>query len=245
MQRRSLLSWLGASAAGAFSLSGVAEARPQNGTRVVSLESFCTTDADEMLRLHDYLGGTLLPVMNQVHNGSALCLDAIVAPRTPQALFVAVFSSFDEMLDVRGRIASHPRIQQARAELESGPGFCQVQSQVLTATRETVRLNPDRLRSGILELRSYHAPGWHDGPPALFGEVLNRAGIQPVLNGSSAAGEHVPQLTFLIPFENLAAREEAWSRFDRDSEWIEVRQKSAVKVTGKSIYKLAPYSSWA
>jgi NIPSNAP len=245
MHRRSLLSWLGASAAGALSFSKVTEARPQSGTRVVSLESFSVRDADEMLRLHDYLGGTLFPVMSQVHNGPAIYLDAIVAPRTPQALFVAVFSNFDEMIDVRGRIASHPRIQQARADLESGPAFCEVQSQVLTAKGESLRLNSERKESGIFELRSYHASGWHDGPPAVFGEALNRAGIHPILNGSSAAGEHVPQLTFLIPFENLAAREEAWSRLDRDAEWINVRKNSAVKVTGKSIYKLAPYSNRA
>jgi hypothetical protein len=245
MQRRSLLSWLGASAAGALGLSHVAEARPQNGSRVVSLESFSVRDADEMLRLHDYLGSTLRPVMNQVHNGPAIYLDAIVAPRTPQALFVAAFSNFDELLDVRARIASHPRIQQARADLESGPGFCEVQSQVLTATRESLRLDSERKKSGIFELRSYHATGWHEGPPAVFGEALNRAGIHPILNGSSAAGEHVPQLTFLIPFESLAAREEAWARLDRDAEWINVQKRSAVKVTGKSIYKLAPYSSRA
>ena len=244
MQRRSLLSWLGASAAGAFSFSSVAAARPQNGTRIISLESFCVADGDEMQRLHGYLGGTLLPVMNQAHDGPAICLEAIVAPRTPQALFLAVFSSFDEMLDVRARIASHPRILQARAELESAPGFCQVQSQVLTAAREPMRLDVGRLKSGILEVRTYHAPGWHEGPPALFSEGLKRAGIEPIVNGSSAAGEHLPQLTFLIPFENLAAREEAWSRFDRDSEWLKVRQP-ALKVTGKSIYKMAPYFSRA
>jgi hypothetical protein len=48
-----------------------------------------------------------------------------------------------------------------------------------------------------------------------------------------------------MPFESLAAREDAWARLDAETEWIEIQGKSSVKITGKSIYKLAPYSRWA
>jgi len=59
------------------------------------------------------------------------------------------------------------------------------------------------------------------------------------------------RFTYLIPFENLAARQQAWSRLDGDSEWIDMQRESvarhgcAAKVTAKSIYKLAPYSRLA
>jgi hypothetical protein len=245
MDRRSLLSWLGVSAASGFSLSRVADAKPESGTRVVSLESFYVADADQMPRLHDYLGSTLLPMVKQIHGGPAICMDAIVAPQIPQVLVFAVFSSFDEMLDIRGRVAAHPRIRQARANLESERSVYQVQSQVLTAARESLRLPLDSDHLGILELRSFHAPGWHDAPPQHFSELLSRAGIHPIVNGSTAAGEHLPRFTYLLPFDSLAAREDAWARLDAETEWIEIQGKSSVKVTGKSIYKLAPYSRWA
>jgi len=248
MHRRSLLSWLGASAAGALNFyPRAAAAHPQNVTGVVSLESFRVVNADQVPRVHDYIGGTLLPFVSRIHAGPRMSLEAIVAPYTPEVLLLAVFSSFDEMLDIQSRMAAYPGIRQARADLESQYAIHQVQSQVLTAAPQSLRfpVDFDRLAAGVFEIRTYHAPGWHDGPPARFSEVLNRTGIHPIVNGSTPAGEHLPQFTFLLPFESLAAREEAWSRFDRESEWIEVQQKSAAKVTGKSIYKLAPYSRWA
>ncbi|HYM05491.1 MAG TPA: NIPSNAP family protein [Terriglobales bacterium] len=254
MNRRALLSWLGASAASSLNpVSAGAEAQPQKKTWVVSLESFCATGADQMPGLHAYLAGTLLPFLKQVHDGPRICLEAIVAPHAPQALLLAAYSSFDEMLDIRGRTASHPGIRQARADLESARVLDQVQSQVLTAARESLRFpaDCDRLATGVFEVRSYYAPGWGDRPPARVSAVLSRAGIRPILNGSAGASEHLPQVTYLIPFASLAAREEAWARADADPEWIDMQRESiarhgsAVKVTGKSIYKLAPYSTWA
>lgn len=206
-----------------------------------------------MPRLHAYLGGSLLPFLKQIHDGPGICLEAIVAPHTPQALLVTAFSSFNQMLDIRGRIASDPGIRLARADLESMRALDQVQSQVLTAPRESVRFpaNSNRPATGVFEVRSYYAPEWHDRPPARVSAILSRAGIHPILDGSAAASEHLPQFTYLIPFASLAAREEAWARLDADPEWIGMQREStarhgsAVKVTGKSIFKLAPYSRLA
>ena len=254
MYRRSLLSWLGVSAAGALDpLSAANEARPPEGTPVVALESFCVADADQMRRCHAYLGGALLPYLNEIHNRTGFGLDAIVAPHTPQAIFLAAYSSFDEMLDIRGRIASHPGIQRARADLEAAHILSDVRSQVLIGARECMRFpaDSDRVRAGVFELRSYHAPAWLDGPSPRVRSVFSRAGIHPILNAATAAGEHLPRFTYLVPFAGLAARQEAWSRMEADAEWIDMQRESAArhgsaaKVTGKSIYKLAPYSRLA
>jgi NIPSNAP len=249
ISRRAVLSWLGVSA-GACAvtagspLSAVAAARFAQGTRVVNLESFCIATGDHESRLHAYLADTLLPRMQELHHGSRLCLDAIVAPHTPQAMVLAMFSSFDEMLEVRASLASSPGVRQARAELESARILEEVRSQVLVVSQDSLRFPADfeSLRTGIFEVRSYDAPGWHDGVPARLIAVLHRAGIQPIVNAATAAGEHMPRFTYLIPFASLAAREQAWTRLEADAEWIDMQRESAATVTGKSIYKLAPYS---
>lgn len=251
--RRSLLSRLGACAAGAFGpLSATTRTQPAPQTRVVVLESFCVVDTGKMPLLGDYLGDALLPFLRDVRNCTGICLDAIVAPHTPQALLLTAYSSFDEMLDVRSRIAAHPRIRQSRADLESAHILGEVQSQILTGA-ECLRFpaGSERVATGIFELRAYHAPAWADGPPARVNSIFRRAGIRPILNGATAAGEHLPRFTYLIPFENLAARQQAWSRLDRDSEWIDIQRESvarhsgAATVTAKSIYQWAPYSRLA
>jgi hypothetical protein len=182
--------------------------------------------------------------MQQLHQGPRLCLEAIVAPQTPQAMVLTMFSSFDEMLEIRASLAASPDVRQARAELESARILEEVRSQVLVASETAVRFPADLQPSetGVFEMRSYDAPAWHDGVPTRVIAVMNRAGIHPIVNAATAAGEHMPRFTYVIPFASLAAREQAWTRLEADAEWIDVQQGSAISVTGKSIYKLAPYS---
>jgi hypothetical protein len=237
MNRRSWLSSLGLSAAGSLAgLSAATDSQANTRSWALSLESFHVSDPEQMARLHSYLSGTFLPHLAQVHHGPKMFLEAIVAPQTPQALVISAFRSFDEMIGIRNKVAAHPAIQRARADLESGD------SQILVAAAESLQFHggTDRRRSGIFELRSYHAPAWGDRPLAAANLAFRRAGIDPILT-ASAAGEHLPRFTYLISFENLAARQEAWAKLDDDSEWSGLE----AKVTGAAIYKLAPYSPFS
>jgi hypothetical protein len=235
MNRRNWLSsMMGVSAVGSMAgLSAVTDSRANERLSVLSLESFHVSDADQMARLHSYLGETFLPYLDQVHRGPRMFLEAIVAPHTPQALVVAAFANFDEMIEIRNKVSAHAGIQQARADLQSG------KSQILVTSTASLQFHngPDRRRNGIFELRSYHAPDWRDRLPARASAAFGRAAIHPILTGS-AAGEHLPRFTCLVPFESLAVRQEAWARLDADPEWRSLEPK----LTGASIYTLAPYS---
>ncbi len=234
MNRRSWLSSLGVSVFGSMAgLSAITDSRADKRWSVLSLESFRLSSAEQMAPLHSYLGGTFLPCLAQVHDGPRMFLEAIVAPHTPQALVVTAFRSFDEMIEIRNKVAAHPGIQRARTILESGD------SQVLVTAGDSLQFHDvrDCRHGGIFELRTYHAPRWRERPPAAAAAAFQRAGIHPVLNASAAA-EHLPRFTYLVPFENLRARQEAWDRLDADSEWSRLE----AKVTAASIYKLAPYS---
>ena len=234
MNRRTLLSSLGIAAASSVTcLSAVTNFSPTKDTWVVSLESFRASHADQMPHVHSYLGGTFLPYLTQIHRGPKMFLDAIVAPQTPQALVLTAFSSFAEMIEIRGKIAAHPDIQRARADRECG------EAQILITSADSLQFHtgPTRRREGIFELRAYHAPAWRDRPPAAVNAAFRRAGILPILTASTA-GEHVPRFTFLVAFESLAIREKAWRSLEADPEWSDLE----AKVTSASIYKLAPYS---
>ena len=251
MNRRTWLSSLGVSAASSLAAApAVPASQAGKPTCVLSLENFRVSHTDQMPRLHSYLGRTVLPLLAQVHRGPKMFLEAIVAPHTPQVLFLAGFASLDEMIDIQGKVAAHPGIQQARADLHRAAAFEPAQSQILLATQDSLKFDsrPTRRETGVFELRSYRAPAWRDRPPAAVAEALRRSGIHPIVNASAAAGEHLPQFTYLIPFPNLAAREEAWARFAADSGWVALQRDSAArfgsdaKVASASIYTLARYS---
>jgi len=252
ISRRSALHWLGVSAggAGAFNaLSAFAKTRPANGTRVIASESFCVTDAGQLMHLRAYIADALLPCMERFCNGPRMCLEAVVAPHAPQTLLLAVYPSFNEMLDVRTRIGSDPLVRGARAEIESSQVLDDVRSDVLIVSEESVRFpaEPAFAKSALFEVRTWCAPAWREGPPPEVSSVLSRIGIHPIVAGARAAGEHLPRFTYVLQFDSLAARQQAWARLDGDAQWTEMQRESiarfgsGVRTTSKAIYKLAPY----
>ena len=253
ISRRSALYWLGVSAGGAGTLnafSAFAKTRPANGTCVIASESFCVTDAGQVTHLRSYIADALLPCIDQFCNSPRMCLEAVVAPRTPQTLLLAVYASFNEMLEVQTRIASDLRVSCARAEIESSQVLTDVRSDVLFVSEESVRFPTESAfaKSALFEVRSWHAPAWREGPPPEVSSVLSRIGIHPIVAGATAAGEHLPRFTYVLPFDSLAARQQAWARLDGDAQWMEMQRESiarygsSVRTTAKAIYKLAPYS---
>ncbi len=254
ISRRSALYWLGVSAGGAGALNTFSafakNARPENGTRVITCESFCVTDAAQVQHLRSYIGDTLLPCMDQLRNTPRMCLEAVVAPHTPQTLLLTVYSSFNQMLEERARIASDPRVRRAWAGIESAQALDDVRSHVLLAGEESVRFpaEPASAKPGLFEVRTWHAPAWRGGPAPEVSSVLRRLGVDPIVAGATVAGEHLPRFTYVVPFESLATRQQAWDRLDADAEWMEMQRESVARfgsgarTTAKAIYELAPYS---
>jgi hypothetical protein len=257
ISRRSALYWLGVSAGGAGALNTfpafAKKMRPGHGTRVIAFESFCVTDAGQALHLRSYIADTLLPCMDQMSNSPKMCLEAIVAPHTPQTLLLTVHSSFNEMLDVRARIASDPRVRRGWSGIESAQVLDDVRSRVLLVNEESVRFpaKPALAKSGLFEVRTWHAPAWRGGPAPEVSSVLSRSGVDPIVAGATVAGEHLPRFTYVVPFDNLASRQQAWARLDEDAQWMEMQRESmtrfgsGARTTAKAIYKLAPYSPLA
>jgi hypothetical protein len=254
ISRRSALYWLGVSAGAAGALNTfpafAKNMRPENGTRVIAFESFSISDAGQVEHLRSYMGDTLLPCMDQLRGTPRMCLEAIVAPHTPQMALLTVYSSFNQMLEERARIASDPRVRRAWAGIESAQVLDDVRSHVLIVGEDSVRLPVESAfnKSGLFEVRTWHAPDWCDRPAPQVSSVLRRIGVDPIVAGATVAGEHLPRFTYVVPFESLAARQQAWARLDGDAQWIEMQRESiarfgsGARTTAKAIYKLAPYS---
>src|SRR5215471_6802439 len=186
MDRRSWLSALGVSAVGSVAgFPAVTDSRASQRSWVLSLEGFRVGDAEQMPRLHTYLGQTFLPLLNQVHRGPKMFLEALVAPHTSQVLFLSAFAGFGEMIEVRGKVADHPGIQRACADLDSGDfAVEQAHSQILMASEDSLEFHarPTRRESGVFELRSYRAPSWQKRPPVDVSAAFRRCGIRTIVN---------------------------------------------------------------
>ena len=54
--------------------------------------------------------------------------------------------------------------------------------------------------------------------------VFKRLGMQPVFFGEMVVGPKLPNLVYMLSFDDLAAREKAWRAFGGDAEWKKLRE---------------------
>jgi len=86
----------------------------------------------------------------------------------------------------------------------------------LPGTLAITTKSPEELRRGLWELRTYRGAA-----PALashLARVFPRAGIRPRLQDLLSDNDS-ENLSYFIPFENLTARDRAWTAVNADPQW--------------------------
>lgn len=114
---------------------------------------------------------------------------------------------------------------------------------------------PEDKKQKIYEIRTYQSPSERQLGVLTHrfasGEVdvFHRSGFVPVLYSHQIAGPMMPNLTYLIPFDSIEARDEAWGKFGRDPQWKTLLAESnrlggdVVKQVTNYILSPAPYSA--
>jgi hypothetical protein len=257
IDRRSFVGILGG--AGALPAAAFAQAGGEKKTRLYLMESFQLKAGNQLSRLHQYLEKSALPALGKIHEGPKIVLEALIAEHTPQVVMVLGFQSNEEFWSVRGKLNQDKELEKAFEAWQTGPEapFESQNNALLEATDyspEVLALDPPPKAPRIFELRVYHAPSWphlkflHERFSNSETKIFARAGVHPIFYTSCVIGPNMPNLTYMIPFEDLASREKAWNAFSADPEWVKVRQES-IDQHGQmtennqiSLYRAAPYS---
>ena len=234
-------------------------AAPGKRTRYYQLQYFYLKNGTQSARIQEFMRHGLLPALSRIHDGPRMVLDALVAQHMPQVLAITGFGSLAEWQDLRARLSRDADYRRAFETWEAAPEqpYEDCSEVLLEATDYSPEIAPSDAPPAaprIFELRVYHSPPWRQlsalharfaGPEVA---IFHRVGIHPVLYSSTLVGPSMPNLTYLIPFESLAAREKAWAAFAADPEWIKVRQESIDQhgqissVIQMALYRAAAYS---
>jgi hypothetical protein len=257
MDRRLFFGLLGG--AGLAQAASLAQPGAGRRTRLYLMQRYYLRAGNQLARLNEYLEKTALPALSKVHAGPKIVLEGLIVPHTPELVLILGFSSVEEFWSVRGRLNQDEQLEKAFEAWQAGPEppFERQENVLLEATDyspEIAAADPPPKAGRIFELRVYHSPSYtqlrhlHErfaGPEI---KIFHRVGVHPILYASTIIGPNMPNLTYLTPFDDLAAREKAWNAFGADPEWIKVRQQS-VDAYGQvtknnliSIYRATPYS---
>jgi hypothetical protein len=239
---------------GSAALLSAAEAQTAGRkTNFYLFDYFYMRAGSQGTRLNEFLS-SIMPITAK--NTQAVgVFTSIVAPHQPLTLMVSGFSTLEEVDAAGLRMARDADFQRASEKLESGsePAYDRSDRVLLRATQFSQDIAPLKEKPKtprVFELRVYHSPTYRQlgflherfsGPEI---GIFHRVGIFPILYGDTMIGPNMPNQTYLIPFENLAAREKAWDAFAADAEWQKVRADSVARggeiVADQNIMLLRP-----
>ena len=227
-------------------------------TRFYVMEQYYMEQGTQPARIHDFFSKALLPAMDRIHKGPKIFLEAVLAPHLPQVAAIFGLDSVEQVWSTSKALFADKDFSRAFDQWEAGePPYVSTSASLLEAAEFSPEIAvPEKppATPRYFELRTYHSPtarqlkalnerfsGHEIG-------LFHRSGVHPILYTSTVFGAQRPNLTYLIPFDTLAAREKAWAAFQADEEWVRVRKESIDRsgqissVMQVSIYKATPYS---
>lgn len=108
----------------------------------------------------------------------------------------------------------------------SSPAYDRVESSVMVAFSGMPHLEtPIKVKDRVFQLRTYESPSVKTGQKKIEmfnqGElaIFRRTGLNPVFFGETLVGPKIPNLTYMLVFNNMPEQKANWKRFISDPEW--------------------------
>jgi hypothetical protein len=220
----------------ANAVSGNAAPAADRKTGFYLLETYYLRASTQAPRINEFMSRGLLPALAKFPSGPKIFLEGLVTAHLPQFVAIRGYASLDELAAEGTRLQADAAYQKAFAAWENGPEppyehYSRAVLQAAPYSPEIAEPAPGP-RPRIFELRAYHSPTWkqlaalHRRFAGSEINIFHRVGVYPILYSETLLGPQMPNLTYLIPFDSLAAREKAWDAFGADPEWIKVRSES-------------------
>ncbi len=241
--------------------SGAAAAPPKKSIVELRWLRMRNTSGNQMQRTSDFLKNTAVPALQRAGVGPLGFFASVIAPEAPFILALAVFPSVAAMEEARAKEAADAEYARGRDAYNAGPerGYERLDSSLLRCfdVMPTVEPPPagSRRPAHIFELRMYESNNsttlarkikmFNEGEAGIF----KRLGMQPVFFAETIVGAKMPNLVYMLSYDDLAARDRLWKAFGADPEWQKLRSQPGnsdseiVSNISNSILRPLPFSA--
>lgn len=232
MTRRQLLTYTGGAFAAA---SAFAQETPKRAYFELRRYLMRNSRNNMVRRTTDFIAKSYVPAARRAGIGPVGVFSASIAPEAPFLLVLSGYPSLAAMQASLEKLEADGEYQKALEEYCGAPDlpYVRVESALFRCFPSLPSIEAGTPAEGrgsrVFELRTYESDNeltlrrkikmFGDGEIAIF----RRSGIQPVFFGEALTGSRLPQLTYMVAYENMAAREKAWAAFGADPEWQKLR----------------------
>jgi hypothetical protein len=254
MKRRSFVT---AAAAG---LANTALAEETAKSQYFALCYYYMESGPQVDRTTKYLSGSYLPAARRAGIKTSSFFSPVIGERSPFILALAVHASLAAAETSAAHLAEDKEFQKGwdAYNVIGEPSYSRLETVLLRAFDRIPELTApptDAKRAArVFEMRTYESNDekasrrkmkmFEDGEAGIF----RRLGMNPVFFGQGIFGKNLPSLTYMLAFDDLAARENLWKAFGADAEWRKLRAQPGlsdaeiVSNIGNTILRPLPFS---
>lgn len=236
MNRRDVLkTGLAASVLGAADLK--AEAMAETPNHYYELRTYQLRNDLQPARINEFFQQHFVPMAKRQGIGPYGFFNVISGQFTPSLIVVLDHKSMGEMQAAQERIASDKEFVKAWQAFDAAGElpYVRYEKELLKAfdKHPQFELPPtdEKRPARIFELRTYESKNGFSlrNKIEMFNQeeikIFRDSGFAPVFFGEAVIGTRMPKLTYLVGFDNMAARDKAWDAFRVNPDWVRVRTK--------------------
>ncbi|MBC7571498.1 MAG: NIPSNAP family protein [Spirosoma sp.] len=207
--------------------------------------------------IENYFKEALIPALNR-QGVKTVGVFREVGKSDPGKIYVLIpFASMDAFAQSATRLASDAEYGKAsqnyNALAPDKPPYTRYSTSLLSAFDVLPQMIvPDTKASRIFELRTYESYSEDAArrKVLMFNKdempVFYKVKLNPVFFGQVVAGEHMPCLTYMLTFKDMAERDANWAAFSADPDWKRMSSSSEYANTVSNIIRVflepSPYS---
>lgn len=181
----------------------------------------------------DFLAEALIPGLNRMGISPVGAFSVSIGPESPTIYVLMPNTSAESLVTADFRLEQDGEFMRAGAAFlnapDKQPAYVRVESSLMLAFEGWPKLTvlPATAQRGkrMFELRTYESPSDQDHRRKVemfnSGEfaAFEKAGFWQVFFGDTLIGPRLPNLTYMLGFEDMAARDRMWKAFGESEEW--------------------------
>jgi hypothetical protein len=228
----------------------------QTGRQVLDWRRYVISSEDQQAKVSSFLRTAALPALERLSVGPVGVFTEIGAEATFSVYTLTAFDSLAEWVGLSDRMASDQEFLAAARDYLStdkdAPAYDRMENQLMVAFAGYPRVKTPRSGERIFELRVYESHNEYQAKLKIemFNEaelsIFEKVGLEGVFFGETLVGRNLPNLTYMLAYQDMAEHDQAWQAFRTDPDWGQLKERERYRDTVSNIVSRflqpAPYS---
>lgn len=200
-------------------------------------------------RVEKYYEEAAVPALNRLGIKDVGVFNVMYGPNDPSLYVLIPHDSAESLMSYQGKLLDDGEYVKASKDYHessmSEPAYVRIERGLMKAFKGMPKVESPLKTIGskrILEIRIYESHNYVKGQKKIdmfnnAGEiqVFRDTGLTPVFFGETIFGQLMPNLTYMVAFEDMADRDASWNNFRYSDGWAAIKDLEEYKDTVSNI----------